>query len=662
MAKRSEQESVNPNGISAISADPGVASQRLPSWSWRDWLWSLIFLLAVILVYSSVWWAGFIWDDDVYVTANPVIVGPLGLKEIWTTKAAEICPLTITSFWVEHALWGLNPLPYHLVNVVLHGLSAILLWRVLRQLAIPGAWLGAALWALHPVLAESVAWTAELKNTQSTFFYLLSILFFTKWLKGTSTGEKGGGAWNYAFALLFGAMAIASKSSTLILPLVLCLCSWWMKGRWEWRTLVRVAPLLLVSLASGVLSMWTQKFHDAPWSRSWPERFILAGDAVWFYLGKLAWPHPLVMVYPGWQSAGSPVLAGLSLVALVVVLLVFWVKRQTWARPWFAVSIYFIVALLPVLGLLEHGFLRHSFVSDHFQNLAAMGPLALAGAGIVGLADLILPGRWLRLTLGAAALVILGLLTWQRAWVYRSEETLWTDTLLWNPNCWVGYNNLGIVCLRNGQTDQAMAYFQHALAVSPNDPQAHYNLGFAFEQKGQLDDAMAQYRRTLEIYPDYVDAHNNLAIIFQKKGRLDEAIVEFQEASALNPSLIGVDYNLGNAFSQKGQLDEAIAQYEKTLKIDPNFSAARNNLGNALLQKGRVDEGIAEFQMALAIAPNVADTHYNLGLALLKKGQPREAAVEFQRVLQLNPGDSGAQDHLAKAQAAVRLLPGAQSK
>ena len=511
MAKHSKKKNARGSGISAKAFATGGAAQGPSSLLSRDWVWGLILVSAIILAYLPVWHAGYIWDDDMVVTENPVIIGPFGLKEIWTTFAADICPLTITTFWVEHALWGVSPLPYHLVNISMHAACAVLLWRVLRNLQVPGAWLGAALWALHPVLAESVAWTAELKNTQSTFFYLLSILFFTKWLKGTSTGEKGGGAWNYAFALLFGAMAIASKSSTLILPLVLCLCSWWMKGRWEWRTLVRVAPLLLVSLASGVLSMWTQKFHDAPWSRSWPERFILAGDAVWFYLGKLAWPHPLVMVYPGWQSAGSPVLAGLSLVALVVVLLVFWVKRQTWARPWFAVSIYFIVALLPVLGLLEHGFLRHSFVSDHFQNLAAMGPLALAGAGIVGLADLILPGRWLRLTLGAAALVILGLLTWQRAWVYRSEETLWTDALAKNPNCWVGYNNLGEALLQKGQVDEAIPEFQKALEIEPDNAEVQNNLGSLFLKMGQMNQAILHYQLAVQINPDDSTAQANLA-------------------------------------------------------------------------------------------------------------------------------------------------------
>ena len=178
------------------------------------------------------------------VTANPCIVGPLGLKEIWTTSAADICPLTLTTFWVEHALWGLAPLPYHLINVFMHGGCAVVLWRVLRSLHLPGAWLGAALWALHPVQVESVAWITELKNTQSGLFYLLTILFFVRGLK-----DANGRRWNYGRVLLFAAMALASKSSTVVLPVILCLCAWWVEGRWHWRNLAKTAPIFLMSIA-----------------------------------------------------------------------------------------------------------------------------------------------------------------------------------------------------------------------------------------------------------------------------------------------------------------------------------------------------------------------------------------------------------------------------
>jgi protein O-mannosyl-transferase len=286
------------SGVSAIVPITSVRNQGPPSWVRRDWLLGLVLILFVILAYTPVWKAGFVWDDDTILTANPCIVGPLGLKEIWTTSAADVCPLTVTTFWAEHALWGLNPLPYHLVNVLLHGACAILLWRVLRGLRIQGAWLGAALWALHPVAVESVAWITEMKNTESGLFFLLSILFFVRWLGTKDLDGRTGGGWSYALSLLFAALAMAAKSSTVILPVVLCLCAWWMLGRWHWRNVVRVVPIFLMAIAASALSIWTQRLQlatvtDPQWERTWPQRLATAGDAVWFYLGKLLWPHPL---------------------------------------------------------------------------------------------------------------------------------------------------------------------------------------------------------------------------------------------------------------------------------------------------------------------------------------------------------------------------------
>jgi hypothetical protein len=205
-------------GVSTKVPTTTERTRGSPSWFRRDWLLGLILILFVVLAYTPVRKAGFVWDDESILTANPCIVGPLGLKEIWTTAAADICPLTLTTFWAEHALWGLKPLPYHLVSVLLHGACAILLWRVLRGLRVQGAWLGAGLWALHPVAVESVAWITEMKNTESALFFLLSILFFVRWITRISHVPARNAS--YALSLFFAALAMASKSSTVILPVV----------------------------------------------------------------------------------------------------------------------------------------------------------------------------------------------------------------------------------------------------------------------------------------------------------------------------------------------------------------------------------------------------------------------------------------------------------
>src|SRR5271165_5317835 len=484
--------------------------------SWNDWFWGLILILAVLLTYAPVWQAGYIWDDDRLLTGNPCIVGPLGLKEIWTTSAADICPLALTTFWAEHALWGLAPLPYHLVNVLMHGACAVLLWRVLRSLRVQGAWLGAALWALHPVAVESVAWITEMKNTESGVFFLLSILFFVRWLRAKELDGRTGGGWNYALTLLFAALAMASKSSTVILPVILCLCAWWLEGRWHWRNVARVVPIFLMSIAASALSTWTQMLHlpavvDPQWVRTWPQRLATAGDAVWFYLGKLVWPDPLITIYPRWQIDAGQWVSYLPLLAVVAILSIFWFKRELWSRACFFAFAYLMAALLPVLGLMDIYIFRYSLVFDHFQYLASIGPLALAGTGMVRFSHFIIPTKpWLQSSLCAGLLMILGMASWHRTWIYDSQETLWTDTLARNPNCWVGYNNLGLVLFQKGQVDQAREHFQKALEINPNYVESHSNLGQALFQKGEVDEAIAQYRTALEINPDYVESHSNL--------------------------------------------------------------------------------------------------------------------------------------------------------
>ncbi|MDB4793648.1 tetratricopeptide repeat protein, partial [Methylacidiphilales bacterium] len=527
MAKQSKRRKAASGGEStqAVRTDPLVS--WLPYWLSRDWILGLILLLAVILTYTPVWQADFVWDDDIMVRNNICIVGPLGLKEIWTTSAADICPLTLTTFWLIHALWGLNPLPYHLLNVLLHGACTILLWRVLRSLQVPGAWLGAALWSLHPLQTETVAWISELKNTQSGVFFLLSILFFVKWLKAKNLDGQNSGGWNYAFTLIFAALAMASKSSTVILPVVLGLCAWWVEGRWDWRKLVRITPIFALSIIASALSIWTQSLQTGPNSlvlRGWPERLAAAGDEVWFYLGKLLWPHPLMTIYPRWEIDPRQWFSYLPLLAVIIVLFILWFKRESWSRPWFFVFAYFMTALLPVLGLVDNYIFRYSLVFDHLQYLAGMGPLALVGAGLVRFSDSVIPKKpWLPSALGAGLLLVLGTWSWQRAWVYENQETLWADAVDKNPNCWIGQNNLGLALDQKGQVDEAIEHYQKAVAINSTYAEAYINLGWALLQKGQPDEAIPQIQKALENNPNSAEAYNNYGIALFQKGQIDEA-------------------------------------------------------------------------------------------------------------------------------------------
>jgi tetratricopeptide (TPR) repeat protein len=562
-----------------------VFSRRL-AWFHHDWLWGLILVLSVILTYTPVWRAGFIWDDDVHLTANPCIVGPLGFKEIWTTRAADICPLVLTTFGLEHALWGLEPLPYHLVNVLLHGACALLLWRVLRSLRVQGAWLGAAFWALHPVEVESVAWITEMKNTESGLFFLLSILFFVRWLRVKDFGARIEDGWNYALTLLFAALAMASKSSTVILPVVLCLCAWCLKSRWDWRQGARLAPIFLMSIAASALSMWTQSLQlatitDPQWVRSWPARLVTAGDSVWFYLGKLLCPYPLMTIYPRWQIDGGQWLSYLPLLAVVFLFSVLWLQREPWSRACCFAFAYFTAALLPVLGFIDNFIFHYSLVFDHFQYLASIGPLALIGTGLARFSRRLPEKPFLHAILCAELLLILGFTSWKRIWAYENPETLWTDTLAKNPNCWVGDNNLGLVFLQKGQVDQAIAKFQKALEINSSYGEARSNLGLALFQKGRLDEAIMNYQKALEMNPKSFVTHDDLGTALFQKGQVGEAIVQYKLALEIKPNDEEIRSNLGAVLLQEGKLDEAIKQLQEALRLKPDFSPAQTNLARA---------------------------------------------------------------------------------
>ncbi len=541
------------------------------SWWDRDWLKVVVLVGAVLVAYQPVWQAGFIWDDDSHLTCNPCLVGPLGFKDIWTSGAARICPLTLSGLWLQHEIWGLRPLPYHLFTLLLHTASSLLLWRVLVGLGMPGAWLGAALWALHPVQAESVAWITELKNTQSGLFYMLTGLLFVKARRGEQAQEgKRVGRYDWA-ALGCAVLAMASKSSTVVLPLVLGLCAWWVERGWRWRTLWRLAPYFVLSAASSAWSLWTQAVDCAEgpeWVRSWPERLVTAGKVAWFYLGKLVWPDPLMFIYPKWEIDAGRWAAYVPVALVLVTLLMLWGCRRRWGRGGFMAFAYYLAALLPVLGLFNHYFLRYSFVGDHFTYLASVGPLALAGAGVWRLLDLA-GGRHGLFPPSACGLLLggMGLLTWQHAQVFRDNQSLWQDTLAKNPRSWLACCNLGVTLAAQGKLEEAVRLYRQALELQPNAVEAHQNLGNELAAQGKLDEAVRHFERALQLQPNYPEAHNNLGVQLARRGRLDEAIPHWERALELKPGYAEARFNLGVTLAGQGRLAEAVARLEQASRL-----------------------------------------------------------------------------------------------
>jgi tetratricopeptide (TPR) repeat protein len=335
------------------------------------------------------------------------------------------------------------------------------------------------------------------------------------------------------------------------------------------------------------------------------DRGLIAGRDIWFYLGKLAWPHPLIFIYPRWEVSGAVWWQYLFPAAALLLAAGLWRWRGRLGVAPLVALLFFAGTLFPALGFFDVYPFRYSFVADHFQYLAGIGPLALAGAGVtMALDSLKKTNRWLKPALGGALLLILGVLTWRQCGMYVNVETLWRTTLAENPACWMAHNNLGSVLQQTGRLQEAVEQYEAAISLDPDGAEEHNNLGDVLYQTGRVAEAMEQYEQALQIKPDYASAQNNLGEALFQTGRVPEAMEHFEEALRLNPNEASAHVNLGNAFIQSGLLPEALEQFEQALKINPSDAAAHYDLGSILLQTGRFSEATQQYEEALRIKPD----------------------------------------------------------
>jgi tetratricopeptide (TPR) repeat protein len=608
------------------------------------WIFGLL-VLGTVLAYQPVWRAGFIWDDDAYVTQNALLTAPDGLNQIWFSahRQSQYFPLVYTLLRFERALWGLNPLGYHLVNVLLHAANAVLLWQLLRRLAVPGAWLAAAIFALHPVQVESVAWITELKNVQSTLFYLLALLAWVKFIR-----KPAAPAWGfYGLALWFEALALFSKTTACTLPAALLLVLWWRRETIGWRRILQVLPFLLMGLAMGVVSVWWEKHlgdyadPDAGVRFGFAGKMVIATRAVWFYAVKVFWPLNLTFIYPRWEIDPRAPLQYLGLAGCMVFALLLWWRRRVLGRRVTAGVVFFVAALSPLLGFIPLYTFRYSFVADHYQYLACAGLIIPIAALISNRMAGERPGRIVYRCLSGSLLLLLGFLTWKQSHIYADPETLWRDTLAKNPACWLAYNNLGNVLLQKGRVGEAIIQIKMALAIKPGLAEGYYNLGDALVQKGQMDEAMADYQKAIEIKPDYAAAHSDLGYALLQKGQTNEALVHYQTAVGIKPDYAVAQRGLAFVLSNEGLFSEAIYHYEIAALIEPQNGWTHHGLGMTLLKTGRTGDAIPPFLKAVEDDPQNALYKDDLGLALSSSGHEAEAASSFLATARSDPAGFG---------------------
>ena len=570
-------------------------------------LLALLLSALTIFAYRPAWNGDFIWDDDLYITNNALLTAPDGLRKIWFSLEvpSQYFPLVYTTFRIERAVWGLNPTGYHWVNLLLHLANALLVWRLLVRLKIPGAWLAAAIFALHPVQVESVAWITELKNVLMGFFFLLTLLAWIDFID-LKTPRR----WLfYAAAIFFFSLALSAKTTACTVPAALLLILWLKKKPIRPETLLQLVPFLVLAAGMGLLAVWWEKYHQRTGLLSAlapVERLLVASHAIWFYLGKLLWPAKLIFSYPKWKlDVGDPFAYGWVLAA-VALCAVIWFARRFVGRSVEVAGLFFVATLAPVIGFIMLYTFRYTFVADHYQYLASIGPITLAAAGISQFCGSFKYRRELLSAVGVLIIGTLWLLTWRQSSTYRDVETLWRTTIAKNPSGWMAYNNLGIALAERGEVDQAISQYKESLKLYSDDPETHYNLGNALLKKGQIDEAIAQCREGIRLNPRDPDAHVALGNALLTEREVDEAIAEYSKAVEIWPADTEAYCNLGAAFLNKGDATNAEAQYRKALWLQPDIAEARVQLGNILLQRGDFPHALAEYDSALRIAPQDA--------------------------------------------------------
>ena len=595
----------------------------------------------------------FVWDDVIFAE-EPVIHAVSGLRSIWFSPAdikneGHYWPLVYTSFWLEHKLWGLNPAGYHAVNIALHLATCLLLWRLLERLRVPGAAVIAAVFAVHPVHVESVAWIIERKDVLSALFYLTAVLVWVRFVEEPRPGR-------YALALALFTAGLLSKSVVVTLPVALLIWHWWQHGRVTRIDLLRLAPFVAVAVAvtAGDLSFYTSR-EPLELGYTFAERALIASRALWFYAGNLLWPADLAVIYPLWEIDAGDLLAWTYLVAAAALAAGLWLARRRIGRGPLAGVLYFAVTLGPVLGFVDYGYMQFSFVADRFQYLAGIGVLAaLIGGAAHGVGKL--PAGWQRGALGVAAagvvVLVLGVLTWRQAGVYRDEVTLFSHVVAHNPQARDAHLNLGNALIEAGRYEEALSVSRIAVEQRPESADAYSNLGLAQMSLGQFDAAAESLRRVLELDPRHTSAQQNLAELDRKQGRHEQAVEAYRAVLARDRRYALAYAGMGDALFQLNRYREAIDSLQQALTLQPNLPMAGTLqvlMGRASRELGRLDAAEEHFRLAMAIDPQ--DATPLLDLAALHAAQQRHGAADdlLRRARDLRPDDPATLQNIAES-------------
>ncbi len=571
-----------PDDVTAQILPPGARADRR-----RLWIGALVILALAFLVYRPILPGNFLMDDRrLLETDNPLVNGELKPVSIWFQTDF---PLSTLALWLEWRAWGAHSGPGHAVNIILHACSGILLWRLLNRLKIPGGWLAGALFAVHPVCVNSVARIAEIKNTLSLPLFLLSIWCYF------STGR-----FRYPLSFALFVLALTSKTSTIMMPVVLLGLVAWQNGRVVKRDILRVLPFFVLALMFGLMSVWFQKHQAITGSlvvqESPGQRIAMAGRIFWFYLGKALWPVNLNLVYPQWPSEELSLPAFIPTFMIIAVAIVCWRFRRSWGRHVLLGLGLYAVMLFPALGFFASQFLTKWRVSDHLQYLPLIAPVSLLAGGLAGM----LP-RIIARGISVVIIVAFSCLAFQRAGVFASEEKLFNDTLAKNPSAWGTENDLGVIMAARGNYTEALTHLEKSLRIKSDNPDAQSNLGQVLAAQGRYEDAEPFFVGALKLNPDDPETRRRYAHDLMGQHRLDDAITQLRLALALSPKAdIRTRFDLVNLLHQTGHLREAAGELRQIVAMRPDSVEGLNNL--AWLLATAPDDSVRDGPAAVQLA------------------------------------------------------------
>ncbi|MGC9258785.1 MAG: tetratricopeptide repeat protein [Phycisphaerae bacterium] len=685
--------SAEPTGAGGDGPVDNIGSDR----SAVDQGWSKIFRAKIVipalallglclLIYYPLHAAGFIWDDGYWILNNPALHHWRDLAIIWFNPMAfmQYYPLTVTAFFLQWRLWGPNALDFHIVSVLLQVGNALILWRILVRLRLRGAWVAAAIFAINPVVVESVAWVVEQKNLISGMLVLAGVWAWIRFANldrpaNQMESQQSAYKWKfYALATAFYFLAVCAKTFVCALPAAILVLTWWKLGRLTRQHIFASIPWFIITAGAAWMAAWRERYGAMAQGKAYHftifQHLVIAGKDLWFYVEKLLWPHPILMVYPRWHVHAFGPVDLLFPISAALLAGLCWAFRNRIGRGVFAALAIYAIMVSPALGFVAFAGMTITFVADHYFYLGCMSLIvllveigavivaklqsrvmatdqaqsrhtAVAEAGLESSAN-----AKLSIAVVVGVLALLGVVSYAQCMYYVPPIAIWVHELRYDKQCYKAYETLALHACSHHHVHQEFAYCHDALKLTKGtDPMANYLLGTLYLKQHNYPLAMHYFRKTLMLDQYQAKAIVKLAYCYQQQGNWDMAVKDLNRGIALMPKSSRLYLAFGLAQSHLRNMKLADKAYRDAIACNHRNADAYYNLAVLLDQQGRWRQAMEQFRAALAINPGLAQAHFFYGLDLLKHGHPHAAVRQFRTVIAQRPDHPSVYEFLSQA-------------